>query len=80
MAPLQLRIHKRAGDKKPEFLENLVWNAIVEGRGLRLGDGKCLYLDQSLDHVQWLSLLILLPVLNFQILLSNFWLFSNISK
>ena len=45
-----------------------------------LGDEKCLYLDQRLDRAQWLSLLNLLPVLNLQNLLSNFWLLSNISK
>jgi len=45
-----------------------------------LEDGKCLNLDQGLDYVEWLSLLNLLPVLNLQSLLSNFWLFSNITK
>jgi hypothetical protein len=47
---------------------------------MELGDEKCLYLDQRLDHVHCLALLNLLPVLNLQSLLSNVWLFSNISK
>jgi len=64
MAPLQLRTHKCVGDKKPESLKNLLWNTIVEGRDMGLGDEKCLYLYQRMDRVQWLSLLNLLPALN----------------